>query len=96
MLYLAVDMWQLFSAIGPLYMNVKFGSNIVYLRLLHVLMSANRFDLLILALFVRHWQGVISELALVDAIETKLRGELMDLQHGTAFLRTVKVVASTG
>jgi len=42
------------------------------------------------------WQGVISELALVDMIESKLRGEMMDLQHGTAFLRTVKVVASTG
>ena len=32
----------------------------------------------------------------MDMIENKLRGEMMDLQHGTAFLRTVKVVASTG
>jgi len=32
----------------------------------------------------------------VDMIESKLRGEMMDLQHGTAFLRTVKVYASTG
>jgi len=32
----------------------------------------------------------------VDMIESKLRGEMMDLQHGTAFLRTVKVIASTG
>ena len=50
----------------------------------------------ILPLFVCYWQGVISELALVDMIESKLRGEMMDLQHGTAFLRTVKVIASTG
>lgn len=41
-------------------------------------------------------QGVISELALVDMVENKLKGEMMDLQHGQAFLRTVKVVASTG
>lgn len=41
-------------------------------------------------------QGIISELALVDMVENKLKGEMMDLQHGQAFLRTVKVVASTG
>jgi len=41
-------------------------------------------------------QGVISELALVDMVENKIKGEMMDLQHGQAFLRTVKVVASTG
>ena len=32
----------------------------------------------------------------MDVVENKLRGEMMDLQHGTAFLRTVKVVASNG
>jgi len=42
------------------------------------------------------WQGVISELALVDMVENKIKGEMMDLQHGQAFLRTVKVAASTG
>lgn len=42
------------------------------------------------------WQGVVSELALVDVAADKLKGEMMDLQHGQAFLRTVKVVASTG
>lgn len=47
------------------------------------------------AAFAMMTQGVISELALVDMIENKLRGEMMDLQHGTAFLRTVKVIAST-
>jgi L-lactate dehydrogenase len=40
-------------------------------------------------------QGVVSELALVDMVENKLKGEMMDLQHGQAFLRTVKIVAST-
>ena len=45
---------------------------------------------------VFYWQGVISELALVDMVENKIKGEMMDLQHGQAFLRTVKVAASTG
>ncbi|ESN93596.1 hypothetical protein HELRODRAFT_115469 [Helobdella robusta] len=40
-------------------------------------------------------QGVISELALVDMVADKLKGEMLDLQHGQAFLRTVKVQAST-
>jgi len=38
----------------------------------------------------------VSELALVDMVANKIKGEMMDLQHGQAFLRTVKVVASTG
>ena len=59
-------------------------------------LSTSHCDTRMLQLFVHCWQGVISELALVDMIESKLRGEMMDLQHGTAFLRTVKVVASTG
>lgn len=47
------------------------------------------------AAFAMMTQGVVSELALVDMVENKLKGEMMDLQHGQAFLRTVKVVAST-
>lgn len=47
------------------------------------------------AAFAMVTQGIVSELALVDMIEPKLRGEMMDLQHGQAFLRTVKVQAST-
>lgn len=47
------------------------------------------------AAFAMMTQGVISELALVDMVENKLKGEMMDLQHGQAFLRTVKVNAST-
>ncbi|XP_068170018.1 L-lactate dehydrogenase B-B chain isoform X1 [Antennarius striatus] len=33
------------------------------------------------------------ELALVDVIEDKLKGEMMDLQHGSLFLKTPKIVA---
>uniref|UniRef100_A0A2K6TF46 L-lactate dehydrogenase A chain n=1 Tax=Saimiri boliviensis boliviensis TaxID=39432 RepID=A0A2K6TF46_SAIBB len=33
------------------------------------------------------------ELALVDVIEDKLKGEMMDLQHGSLFLRTPKTVS---
>lgn len=47
------------------------------------------------AAFAMMTQGVISELALVDMVENKIKGEMMDLQHGQAFLRTVKVEAST-
>ena len=41
------------------------------------------------------WQGVVSEMALVDMVADKLKGEMMDLQHGQAFLRTIKIQAST-
>jgi len=47
------------------------------------------------AAFAMMTQGVVSELALVDMVENKLKGEMMDLQHGQAFLRTIKIVAST-
>lgn len=47
------------------------------------------------AAFAMMTQGVVSELALVDMVENKLKGEMMDLQHGQAFLRTVKIQAST-
>ncbi|XP_043981062.1 L-lactate dehydrogenase B-B chain isoform X1 [Gambusia affinis] len=33
------------------------------------------------------------ELALVDVLEDKLKGEMMDLQHGSLFLKTPKIVA---
>lgn len=47
------------------------------------------------AAFAMMTQGVVSELALVDMVANKIKGEMMDLQHGQAFLRTVKVNAST-
>ncbi|ESO05340.1 hypothetical protein HELRODRAFT_156879 [Helobdella robusta] len=40
-------------------------------------------------------QGIVSELALVDTQKDKLLGEMMDLQHGQAFLRTIKIQADT-
>ncbi|KAK8738504.1 hypothetical protein OTU49_003910 [Cherax quadricarinatus] len=40
-------------------------------------------------------QHICSELALVDVAADKLRGEMMDLQHGLTFLRNVKIEANT-
>ncbi|XP_060179972.1 L-lactate dehydrogenase B-like [Lycium barbarum] len=39
-------------------------------------------------------QGLVDELALVDAKPDKLRGEMLDLQHAAAFLPRTKIVAS--
>lgn len=41
-------------------------------------------------------QDLADEVALVDVMEDKLKGEAMDLQHGGLFLRTPKIVASKG
>ncbi|XP_059470899.1 L-lactate dehydrogenase [Neocloeon triangulifer] len=40
-------------------------------------------------------QGIASELALVDMVADKLKGEMMDLQHGLTFMKNAKVTAST-
>ena len=40
-------------------------------------------------------QGVASELALVDVAADKLQGEMMDLQHGLAFVRRTHIKADT-
>ncbi|XP_026292257.1 L-lactate dehydrogenase [Frankliniella occidentalis] len=40
-------------------------------------------------------QNVTSDLALVDMVEDKLKGEMMDLQHGSTFLKNATVTAST-
>lgn len=37
--------------------------------------------------------SLADELALVDVLEDKLRGEMMGLQHGSLFLQTPKIVA---
>lgn len=39
-------------------------------------------------------QHICSELALVDVMADKLKGEMMDLQHGLTFLKNVKIDAS--
>ncbi|XP_055047622.2 L-lactate dehydrogenase B-B chain isoform X1 [Misgurnus anguillicaudatus] len=36
---------------------------------------------------------LVDELALVDVMEDKLKGEMMDLQHGSLFLKTPKIVS---
>lgn len=41
-------------------------------------------------------QDLCDELALVDVMEDKLKGEAMDLQHGALFLKTHKIVADKG
>lgn len=38
-------------------------------------------------------KSLVDELALVDILEHKLKGEMMDLQHGSLFLQTPKIVA---
>lgn len=38
-------------------------------------------------------RGLCDELALVDVLEDKLRGEMLDLQHGSLFLKTPKIIA---
>lgn len=35
-------------------------------------------------------------MALIDVAADKLQGELMDLQHGSAFIKNAKIHASTG
>ncbi|KAG5676407.1 hypothetical protein PVAND_006245 [Polypedilum vanderplanki] len=40
-------------------------------------------------------QNVSSDVALVDIFEDKLKGELMDLQHGSNFLKNAKISASS-
>lgn len=40
-------------------------------------------------------QNVSSDLVLVDVMADKLKGEMMDLQHGSAFLKNAKINAST-
>ncbi|KZS10559.1 L-lactate dehydrogenase isoform X1 [Daphnia magna] len=40
-------------------------------------------------------QSITSELALVDVMEDRLKGELMDLQHGLAFVHNVKICSGS-
>ncbi|XP_039763438.1 L-lactate dehydrogenase isoform X2 [Pararge aegeria] len=47
------------------------------------------------AVFAMLTQGVTNNIALVDVMENKLKGEMMDLQHGSAFMKNAKIQAST-
>lgn len=40
-------------------------------------------------------QGITNDVVLIDVMEDKLKGELMDLQHGALFLKNPKIDAST-
>ncbi|KAL1517099.1 hypothetical protein ABEB36_000907 [Hypothenemus hampei] len=40
-------------------------------------------------------QGVSSDVVLVDVMADKLKGEMMDLQHGALFLKNAKIAADT-
>lgn len=40
-------------------------------------------------------QNVSSDVALIDMFENKLKGEMMDLQHGSNFIKNAKISAST-
>lgn len=42
------------------------------------------------------FQNVSSEVVLIDCMADKLQGEMLDLQHGSTFLKNAKVHASTG
>lgn len=41
-------------------------------------------------------QYISDEIALVDVVADKLKGEMMDLQHGSCFMKSPKINASTG
>ncbi|XP_072292265.1 L-lactate dehydrogenase B chain-like [Eucyclogobius newberryi] len=41
-------------------------------------------------------RDLCDELALVDVMEDRLKGEMMDLQHGSLFLKTSKICADKG
>lgn len=41
-------------------------------------------------------KDLADEVALVDVMEDILKGEMMDLQHGSLFLRTPKIVSGKG
>ncbi|XP_073951269.1 L-lactate dehydrogenase-like [Choristoneura fumiferana] len=47
------------------------------------------------AVFSMLTQGVTNNIAMVDVMADKLKGEMMDLQHGSAFMRNAKIQAST-
>ncbi|KAJ0183673.1 hypothetical protein K1T71_000096 [Dendrolimus kikuchii] len=47
------------------------------------------------AVFSMLTQHVTNNIAMVDVMADKLKGEMMDLQHGSAFMRNAKINAST-
>lgn len=41
-------------------------------------------------------QNVSSHICLIDMLEDKVKGEVLDLQHGATFLRGAKIEGGTG
>ena len=41
-------------------------------------------------------QNISTDIAIVDVDANKLKGEMMDLNHGSCFLNSAKVAASVG
>lgn len=41
-------------------------------------------------------QNLTGELALNDLHEDRVRGEMMDLQHGAAFIKSARIIAGAG
>lgn len=41
-------------------------------------------------------QNVTNEIALIDVAHDKVIGEMMDLQHGSAFMKNAKITGGTG
>lgn len=41
-------------------------------------------------------KSVSSEIVLIDVMQDKLTGEMLDLQHGSAFMKNAKINASVG
>ncbi|CAG9558028.1 unnamed protein product [Danaus chrysippus] len=47
------------------------------------------------AVFAMLTQGVTNNIALVDCMADKVKGEMMDLQHGSCFMKDAKIQSST-
>ena len=45
--------------------------------------------------FIEYFQNVSSNIVLTDALADPLRGEMLDLQHGSTFLKNARISAST-
>jgi hypothetical protein len=54
------------------------------------------FDFHVFGIKMKFFQNVASELVLVDVLADKLKGEMMDLQHGLTFMKHARINASTG
>lgn len=47
-------------------------------------------------LFVFFFQNISNNVVLVDVMADKVKGEIMDLQHGSLFLKNAKISGDSG